>query len=413
MPPMIEFPLDLPQVRVLKTELKEREIVITVESTRAYAICSQCGQKTFKFHSYDAPIRLRHLPILEQRVFIELRPQRYRCLTCEGHPTTTQQCEWYESRAPQTKAFDQSLLRELIHSTVSDVARKQGVSYDAVLGALQRGVAASVNWDEFTALPVLGMDEIALRKGHRDFVVIVTLRHDDGELSLLGVLPDRQKETVVAFLRSIPQALRASVTRVCTDMYEGFTNAVKEELPQALVVVDRFHVAKADRACADQLRKSELRELKQELTADEYQLLKGTMWPFRRNAADLDAEQQEAVDLLLECAPELRQAYDLREDLSAIFDTEQSKEAATESLAGWAEKVKQSGLQCFNSFLTTLANWRDEIANYFLDRQTSGFQEGFNNKLKVLKRRCYGITNTAHLFQRIWLDLEGFKRYGI
>lgn len=413
MPPMIEFPLDLPQVRVVKTAWQEDALVITVESTRAYAVCSQCGQKTFKFHSYDEPIRLRHLPILDKRVFIELRPQRYRCLKCEGHPTTTQQCEWYEPRAPHTKAFDQSLLRQLIHGTISDVARKQAVSYDAVLGALRRGVATAVNWDEFTALPVLGMDEIALRKGHRDFVVIVTLRRDDGTLALLGVLADRKKETVVAFLRSIPPTLRTSVARVCTDMYEGFTNAVKEELPQAQVVVDRFHVAKAYRACADQLRKSELRELKQDLPEDEYKLLKGTMWPFRRNAADLDTEQAEAVDLLLECAPELRKAYDLREDLSAIFDTEHSKEAATKALAEWAAKVKQSGLQCFNSFLTTLANWRDEITNYFLDRQNSGFQEGFNNKLKVLKRRCYGITNTAHLFQRIWLDLEGYQRFGL
>jgi len=119
MPPMIEFPLDLPEVRVLKTELKRREIVITVESTRPYAICSRCGQKTFEFHSHDDPIRVRHLPILEQRVFIELRPKRFRCPTCEDHPTTTQQCDWYEPRSPHTKAFDQSLLRQLINSTVS------------------------------------------------------------------------------------------------------------------------------------------------------------------------------------------------------------------------------------------------------------------------------------------------------
>ena len=76
-------------------------------------------------------------------------------------------------------------------------------------------------------------------------------------------------------------------------------------------------------------------------------------------------------------------------------------------------KVKRSGLKCFDSFLVTLDNWLDEITNYFLDRQTSGLQEGFNNKIKVLKRRCYGITNISHLFQRIWLDLEGFKFYGI
>jgi hypothetical protein len=52
-------------------------LFITVESTRPFAICSRCGQKTFEFHIYDDPIRLRHLPILEQRVFIEMRPNRF------------------------------------------------------------------------------------------------------------------------------------------------------------------------------------------------------------------------------------------------------------------------------------------------------------------------------------------------
>jgi transposase len=174
-------------------------------------------------------------------VFIELRPKRYRCPTCDDHPTTTQQCDWYEPRSPHTKAFDQSLLRQLINSTVSDVARA----------------------------------------------------------------------------------------------------------------------------------------------------------------------------LLLECAPDLRNPYELREELSAIFDAEQSKESAKRAITACIERVKQSGLKCFDSFLTTIDNWLDEIINYFFDRQTSGFQEGFNNKIKVLKRRCYGITNISHLFRRIWLDVEGLKLFGI
>lgn len=195
-------------------------------------------------------------------------------------------------------------------------------------------------------------------------------------------------------------------------MYDGYTTAVKEEVAQAQVVIDRFHVAKAYRECADKLRKNAMRELKRGLE-EEYKLLKCAMWPFRHNAADLDPEQREAVALLLECASDLRKAYELREELSAIFDAEQSKKSATTAITNWKDKVKRSGLKCFDPFLTTLDNWLDEITNYFLDRQTSGFQEGFNNKIKVLKRRCYGITNISHLFQRIWLDLEGFKLFGI
>src|SRR3989449_9827090 len=71
------------------------------------------------------------------------------------------------------------------------------------------------------------------------------------------------------------------------------------------------------------------------------------------------------------------------------------------------DTVRASELRCFDSFLTTLEKYFDDIANYFIDRHTSGFVEGFNNKLKVIKRRCYGILNVTHLFQRIQMDLYG------
>ena len=61
----------------------------------------------------------------------------------------------------------------------------------------------------------------------------------------MAVLPDRCKETVQGFLACIPERLKVTITRVCTDMYDGFINAAREVLPHARVVVDRLHVAKA------------------------------------------------------------------------------------------------------------------------------------------------------------------------
>jgi transposase len=75
---------------------------------------------------------------------------------------------------------------------------------------------------------------------------------------------------------------------------------------------------------------------------------------------------------------------------------------------GWLDKAIKSGLTCFNNFLSTLATRMREIVNYFISRQTSGFVKGMNNKIKVIKRRCYGILNVKHLFQRIHLDLNGY-----
>ncbi|MEA1895312.1 MAG: transposase, partial [Euryarchaeota archaeon] len=62
-------------------------------------------------------------------------------------------------------------------------------------------------------------------------------------------------------------------------------------------------------------------------------------------------------------------------------------------------------------FISTLDKYMDKITNYFINRQTSGFVEGLNNKIKVIKRRCYGILNVKHLFQRIHLDLTGYSLY--
>jgi transposase len=249
---LIQFPIDLPDVEVLKTELTAKgHLVITVESTLEG---TRCGQEIKEPHGHDRPLRLRHLPVLERPVYIEIRPKRYRCPYCSDRPTTTQRCSWYEPNSPHTRAFEQQALRSLINSTVSDARGKGRVSAEAIEGILNRWGHESVDWASLKALGVLGLDEIALKKGHRDFVTIVSAQPPGGELTVLAVLPDRCKETVKGFLASIPERLRATITRACTDMYDGFINAVREVLPHARVVVDRFHVAKAYRACADQLR---------------------------------------------------------------------------------------------------------------------------------------------------------------
>jgi transposase len=81
-------------------------------------------------------------------------------------------------------------------------------------------------------------------------------------------------------------------------------------------------------------------------------------------------------------------AHMLREVLTFIFDAPLTKAKACDYLEAWTSLVKDSGLTCFDSFLTTLDERLDEITNYFLNRQSSGFVEGLNNKIKVLKRRC-------------------------
>lgn len=381
-------------MRVLQIELIPRgECILTVESTLEGTKCRKCGREIREGHGLGEWLTLRHLPILGRKVFLRLRPKRYRCPYCAGGPTTTQELAWYTAKSPHTKAYEKYLLVQLVHATVEDVRIKEELGYKALEGLVDRWISTEVNWAEVQGMKILGLDEIALKKGHRDFVAIVTARSAVGEVRILAVLPDRKKETVRQFLESIPKRVKRAIRTVCTDLYEGFIQAVKEVLGHAQVVADRYHVAKLYRAGADHLRKQELRRLKKELPKEEYDEIKGAMWPFRKNPADLETEEQALLTRLFAYAPELHRAYTYREQLTAIFEQDLSKEEAKLEIKKWRRRVTASGLKCYEGFFTTLDNWLEEITNYFRQRHNSGFVEGLNNKLKVLKRRCYGIFN--------------------
>jgi transposase len=408
----VTVPLDIPDVRVLSTEInKVGELIITIESTKEGTICRQCGREIKKRHGYDEWTIIRHLPVFGRPSYLRYRPRRYQCLVCEGHPTTTEQLSWRESNSPHSMVYDDHLLLQLVNATVEDVSIKEGVAYDCVLGVLERRISASVDWGQYTTLGVVGLDEIALKKGHRNYVVIVTARLAEGRVVILAVLPDRQKDTVVEFLRSIPESLKQSIHTVCCDMYEGFSEAVREELSHVRIVIDRFHVARAYRDGLDDLRKQELGRLKKELPQVEYKQLKGSLWALRKKPTDLTPEERRTLRLLFRYSPELKQAYDLQQQLTDIFDQRISPATAKTRIRAWIKRIAKSGLRCFDKFINTLGRWWQEIINYFANRDNSGFVEGLNNKLKVLKRRCYGLFNLKHLFKRIFLDLEGYRMF--
>jgi transposase len=191
-------------------------------------------------------------------------------------------------------------------------------------------------------------------------------------------------------------------------MYEGYLNAAKETLGESVeIVVDRFHVAQSYRNSADSIRKQEQKRLKKELSEKDYKQLKGLLWAFRKNPSKLTETEKYILETAFGYSQDLKEAYQLRNDLTDIFDKAYTKQEAVAEFKKQEENVIESGLNCYDSFIKTLNSFQSQIANYFNNRSSSGFVEGFNNKIKVIKRRCYGIFNIKHLRQRILLDTLG------
>lgn len=408
-----EIPLDIEDVTIDKVEFKENgEIIITVTSIVEGTYCHRCGQKITDSYGHDREITLRHLSILGRPTYIQIRPKRYRCRSCSDHPTTTQKSAWYDPRSPHTKAYETHVLLNLVNSTVEDVRIKEGLGYEAVMGIIDRHVSQKVDWSQFGELPIIGVDEITLKKGHRDYVAVITARLAHHQNHILAVLKDRQKATVKEFFSSIPKHLRKTIQVVCTDLYDGYINAAREVFGRRVrIVADRFHVAKLYRKGVDDLRKTELKRLKKTLPKDEYKGLKGAMWALRKNEADLKPDEVELLKKLFKLSPVLGTAYLLCQTLTWIFNQPLTKVEAQGRLRAWKGLVQQSGVTCFEDFLKTLDERMEIITNYFGDRHSSGFVEGLNNKIKVIKRRCYGIFNVGHFFQRLMIDLRGYELF--
>src|SRR5260221_1682276 len=98
----VKIPLDLPDVTVLKVELKPKVIVITVESTLQSAKCKDCGQEIRRFAGYSDVVQVRHLPSFGREVVIAYRPKRYECPYCDGNPKSTQELAWHRANSRYT-----------------------------------------------------------------------------------------------------------------------------------------------------------------------------------------------------------------------------------------------------------------------------------------------------------------------
>jgi len=190
----LKIPLDIPDVEVLDTEItSDGRLIITVESQVETITCGICHQSINYNYGHGDPIKLRHLSVLGLETCIRIRPRRGQCKSCLYEPTTTQELVWYPQRSPHTRAYDGYLLKQLVNSTIEDVSLRENLGYDAIVGALNRQVETEINWAEVEDLRTVGIDEIALKKGRKNYAAIVTGREANGKIRVLAVLSDRKK----------------------------------------------------------------------------------------------------------------------------------------------------------------------------------------------------------------------------
>ena len=392
-PLALTYLLDLPELTVTRLEYDAQVDLLLVMCHPRYdvAVCPTCDTVSAQLHDTNER-RVRDVPWAGKRCALVLPARRFQCARCRR--PFTERLEAIAPRARSTRRYEHYLFEQCRGTTIQAVHRREGLGYKAVEGVYYRLAAQHDRVRALHAVRRLGMDEIALKKGHGQYVLVLS---DVDHGCVLTVLSERTKEALEAYLATWTAEQRAAITDVALDLWEPYHLAVRACLPNAQITADRFHVMKNlnDRVTAAR------RTIQRAAPEAEKGQLKGCRWLLVKNAEDLSDEEQAKLAAMFVVAPALQRLHELKEAFRTVFETAPDRATAQEQLTDWVQEVDQSGVSGLTKFLTTLRNWWEVILNYFQDRLTSGFVEGLNNKLKLIKRLAYGYRNVAHSYNRV------------
>jgi transposase len=362
------------------------------------ALCTHCGTLSTNVHQ-EEPRCVRHLDVWGKKTFLHFLSRRFKCDQCGK--VFTEELPFMDFHRRQSTAFEMHVYQSCLTSTRKAVAVREGLSQSTVkeifnrLAALKKSVVA----DGTTR--VLGIDEISLKKRHKQFVLVIS---DISRKCILAVLPDREKQTLENWIESLSAPKRKAIRFVSIDMWRPYYHAVRDKLPRAKVVVDRFHVMKQLNTRLTQLRT----KYQKQCDPETQKILKGSRWIIVRNRSELSKKQADQLNRILELCPELGTLYLLKEEFRTIFEKIKCRDKAARFLDIWCLKAERTGDKYLAKFLITLKNWRSQILNYFIERITNGFVEGTNNSLRAIIRMAFGYRNFENFKLRA---LAGFSNF--
>lgn len=389
--------LDIQELIVVDIEIKENEVILNCNNRFDYSVCPDCHNISSTLHE-NIQKCIRDVPLLGKSCFIQFTHRRFFCEECRN--TFMERLSFLEPNSIYTNRYEQYVYHLCRENTVTFVSQFERLGYDATEGIYYRQVNKKVVTQK--DIEILGIDEISMKKGHKDFVLVIS---DIGNKRVIEVLENRLKESLDKYFDEMPQDVKSSIKQVSMDMWSPYYDSVAGKLPHVDIVIDRFHVMKSLNDCLTNSRREICRLASQEDKAK----LKGCRWILLKNMDDLTFEEQEKLKVLYETSSELKQAHVLKEDFRKIFEEEDDREKASKAVEDWVIRVMESGLKGLDKFLVTLNNWKASILNYFNGKVTNGFVEGMNNKIKLIKRKGFGFTNHKHFRYRV-LDVCGLSR---
>ena len=367
-----------------------RELHITIgfaPGSRFHCPETGCGEASCPAH--DTTERTwRHLNFFQYKAFIHAGVPR---VACPEHGVRTVTVPWARPGSGFTLLFEAMVVELAKSQPVADIAEQVGEHDTRLWRFIRHYVDEARSYEDYTGVEAIGIDETS-RRGHRYITVVADLVERD----VVCVVPGKDANTVKEFARDFmdhngdPDRVRL----VTCDMSLGFAKGIREHLPNAAKVIDKFHVVKHANEAVDRAGKAEGRH---------NALLKRTKYLWLRNESSLTELQLETKRGLQKQRLKTARACRMRETLQDIYADSASRaeaEAGFRALCSW---MMHSRLEPMKALARQLRRHWDDILAYFDHRRTNAVLEGLNSVIQHVKTRARGFRNMEYFSTMIYL----------
>lgn len=317
----------------------------------------------------DLPMHGRHVCILVDR-------QRYKC-SCGK--TLYQPIPWASDANMMTKRLVEYIERRGMESPFSALGRELGVDESIVRRIFRRYADKELANLKIETPEVMGIDEIHMMSGYRGVITDVKNR------TLVDMLQNRNKPTVLRYLAQLPNKERVKIVNM--DMWNPYRDAVREVLPNAIIIVDKFHVVRMATEAMERVRK----QVRDELPKKRRLRLKDDRWILLANTEDLAAHRRMIMETWFDEFPHLKAAYDAKEAFRSIWDSKSSDEAK-QRIEEWDASLDPAIEDAFYDLRVAMRNWGKEIIAYFDHRYTNAYTEAVNGIARIVNRAGRGYS---------------------
>ncbi len=360
----------------------------------------QCGICGIVGPGYDTlPVRRwRSLGIGAWKIWLAYALRRVACPACG---IRAEKVPWAAHASRFTSDFAETVayLAQTMDQTA--VTKLMGITWRAVENIVAQVVFERLDANRFDGVRRIGIDEFSYRKRHHYLTVIVN--HDTRRV--IWACEGRSAVALSAFFERLGPQRCALIETVTIDMSHAYKKAVTDNLPNAEIVYDRFHVQRIASIAVDKVRRELWRELK---GTEEGKAIKGSRFALLKNPWNLTQTQKQRLAEVQLNNARLYRAYLLKETLAKALDYLQPWRAER-ALKDWLAWASRSKLKPFVEAARTVRRHFDGILAYIKDRLTNGLVEGINNRLRVIARRAYGYHSPDSLTAILYLCCGGIE----